>query len=160
MISSQEAIEAAEIIRFGLEACLPDLTLPISEGLPKLEGPRMPAVKVSEFVPKNERQCMGTVGGGKSLCKINEPLFDDDPVQLGSKHGNIEEGRFAAHHPQLRRRSTVPDRAEQASVDPLYLLELWIGSWHILIGRGQATEPERAERVKDDEPGQPAWKGC
>src|SRR5215831_1203199 len=122
MISSQEAIEAAEIIRFGLEACLPDLTLPISEGLPKLEGPRMVAVKVSEFVPENERQCMGTVGGGKALCKINEPLFDEDSVQLGGKHGDIEDGRFATHHPQLRRRSAVPDCADQVSVYPLYLL--------------------------------------
>src|SRR5215510_7954467 len=155
MISGQEAIEAAEIIRFGLNPptlipgrgctgpearrALPDLTLPIGEGLPKLEGPRMAAVKVSEFVPENERQCMGTVGGGKALCKIHEPLFDDDSVQLGSKHGDIEDGRFAAHHPQLRGRSAVPDRADQVSVDQFYLLELWIGSWHILIGRGQAT---------------------
>src|SRR5262245_3739919 len=155
MISGQEAIEAAEIIRFGLdpptlfpgrrcigpEACraLPDLTLPIAEGLPKLEGPRMAAIKVSEFVSENERQCMGTVGGGKALCKINEPLFDDYPIDLGSKHGDIEDGRFASHHPQLRRRSAVPDRADQVSVDLLYLLELWIGSWHIVIGGGQTT---------------------
>jgi hypothetical protein len=71
------------------------------------------------------------------LCKINELLLDDDPVLPGSKHGDIEDGRFASHHPQLRRRSAVPDRADQISVDPLYLLELWIGSWQILIGRGQ-----------------------
>src|SRR5215510_7791488 len=155
MISGQEAIEAAEIIRFGLnpptlipgrrcigpEPCraLPDLTLPIVEGLPKLEGPRMVAIKVREFVPENERQCMGTVGGGKALCKIHEPLFDDDSVQLGSKHGDIEDGRFASHHAQLRRRSAVPDRADQVSVDLFYLLELWIGSWQIGIGRGHPT---------------------
>src|SRR5262245_29243327 len=107
MISGQEAIEAAEIIRFGLdpptlvpgrrcigpEACraLPRLTLPIGEGLPKLEGPRMAAIKMSEFVPENEGQCIGTVGGGTALCKINEPLLDDDAVQLGRKHGDIED---------------------------------------------------------------------
>ena len=92
-------------------------TLTVRERVAEFERPWVVAVKVCEFMTKDQRQGIRTVRNGKPLHQVEKPLFDEHAMLFWRKHGDVEDGRFSAHHAEFRRCAAVTDRTDQAPVD-------------------------------------------